>query len=338
MKYFSLLILVLFYLLGSSQQQIQYSILNNNCAARNSSLGGYPIGVIDEDPSLSIFLPSNLSKLSVNKLVINYNNHFADSDFGMINYNFLVKKNSVFSATIFYNNYGSFEYYDASGNSYGNSFKAADWVFQIGHSRKLYENFQIGLNFKLINSRLEVYNAIALASDISLTYFNDEKRIGGYFLLSNIGTSITNYSSFSNGKLPANSIISFNTKLKHAPVRFHLTYNHLNKWDISSIKTNSNSFSFNEFSKQFFNHIIIASEFLFSDNFNFRFGYDLLSRNELQPQSRPGTTGISWGIGLKIKDFKINYSNSKYHFAGISNNLTIIKSLRFFKPKDLSPQ
>ena len=74
------------------------------------------------------------------------------------------------------------------------------------------------------------------------------------------------------------------------------------------------------------------------DNFNFRFGYDLLSRNELQPQSRPGTTGISWGIGLKIKDFKINYSNSKYHFAGISNNLTIIKSLRFFKPKDLSPQ
>ena len=54
-----------------------------------------------------------------------------------------------------------------------------------------------------------------------------------------------------------------------------------------------------------------------------------LSRN-IQPQSRPGTTGISWGIGLKVKNLMINYSNSKYHFSGISNNLTVIKNLKTF--------
>ena len=63
-------------------------------------------------------------------------------------------------------------------------------------------------------------------------------------------------------------------------------------------------------------------------NFNIRFGYDIFSRKELQPQSRPGTTGLSWGVGFKVKKLKINYSNSKYHFAGTSNNITIIKQLK----------
>ena len=87
----------LFSVIYFSQQNPSYTILNNNCTARNSSLGGYPIGVIDSDPSLAIFLPSNLSKLNTDKLVINYNNHFADSDFGMINYNLSLKKKGNFS-------------------------------------------------------------------------------------------------------------------------------------------------------------------------------------------------------------------------------------------------
>ena len=83
----------------------------------------------------------------------------------------------------------------------------------------------------------------------------------------------------------------------------------------------------------FFNHIVIGTEFLFSKNFNVRLGYDFLSRNILQPESRPGTTGISWGVGFKVKSLMINYSNSKYHFAGTSNNITVIKQLKSFSNK-----
>ena len=328
----------LFSVIYFSQQNPSYTILNNNCTARNSSLGGYPIGVIDSDPSLAIFLPSNLSKLNTDKLVINYNNHFADSDFGMINYNLSLKKKGNFSATLIYNNYGKFEYYNSSGIPTGNTFTANDWIFQIGHSKKLHDFLQIGINFKIITSNLEQYSSVALASDISTTYHNKNKRIGGYLLFSNIGTSLTNYNSLSsqNNRLPFNSIFGINTELKHAPVRFLFTYNHLNKWKIiSNNHINSSDVNrINEFSNQLLNHFVVATELLFSENFNLRFGYDLLSRNELQPQSRPGTTGISWGLGLKVKSFKINYSNSKYHFSGISNNLTIIKSFKTTKPKD----
>ena len=95
-----LIILILSVSFCFSQQAVtSYSILNNNCTSRNSSLGGYPIGVFDsEDASIAIFLPSNLLSNHENQLVINYNNHFADSDFGMVNYNFKVKEKGVFSS------------------------------------------------------------------------------------------------------------------------------------------------------------------------------------------------------------------------------------------------
>ena len=329
----NIILLFSFNICFCQQMLSSYSILNNNCTARNSSLGGYPIGLFDSDPSLAIFLPSNLSILNKNQLVLNYNNHFADSDFGMINYNFQINKKGIFSTTLFYNNYGKFEYFDASGNSLGNSFSANDWILQIGHSKKLHDKLQIGLNLKFIASIYEQYSSYAVGSDLSLTYFDNQKQFGGYLLLSNVGTTLKNYNNLSNfnNKLPFNSVIGINSKLKHAPLRFHISYNHLHKWSFNneSNLNPSEAIDFNNIFNQFFNHFVFGTELLFSENFNVRLGYDLLSRNELQPTSRPGTTGLSWGVGFKVKDFKINYSNSKYHFSGVSNNLTIVKKLNF---------
>ncbi len=329
----NIILLFSFNICFCQQMLSSYSILNNNCTARNSSLGGYPIGLFDSDPSLAIFLPSNLSILNKNQLVLNYNNHFADSDFGMINYNFQINKKGIFSTTLFYNNYGKFEYFDASGNSLGNSFSANDWILQIGHSKKLHDKLQIGLNLKFIASIYEQYSSYAVGSDLSLTYFDNQKQFGGYLLLSNVGTTLKNYNNLSNfnNKLPFNSVIGINSKLKHAPLRFHISYNHLHKWSFNneSNLNPSKAIDFNTIFNQFFNHFVFGTELLFSENFNVRLGYDLLSRNELQPTSRPGTTGISWGVGFKVKGFKINYSNSKYHFSGVSNNLTIVKKLNF---------
>ena len=329
----NIILLFSFNICFCQQMLSSYSILNNNCTARNSSLGGYPIGLFDSDPSLAIFLPSNLSILNKNQLVLNYNNHFADSDFGVINYNFQINNKGIFSTTLFYNNYGKFEYFDASGNSLGNSFSANDWILQIGHSKKLHDKLQIGLNLKFIASIYEQYSSYAVGSDLSLTYFDNQKQFGGYLLLSNVGTTLKNYNNLSNfnNKLPFNSVIGINSKLKHAPLRFHISYNHLHKWSFNneSNLNPSEAIDFNTIFNQFFNHFVFGTELLFSENFNVRLGYDLLSRNELQPTSRPGTTGISWGVGFKVKGFKINYSNSKYHFSGVSNNLTIVKKLNF---------
>ena len=55
----------------------------------------------------------------------------------------------------------------------------------------------------------------------------------------------------------------------------------------------------------------------------FRFGYNFKNRYELKPKSRPGTSGMSWGVGFKVKRLKLNYAISKYHLSGSSNHITI---------------
>ena len=58
----------------------------------------------------------------------------------------------------------------------GNSFTASDWIFQLGHSKKLNDNIQIGVNLKFLGSVFEQYKSFAIGSDISLTYFEEKKQ------------------------------------------------------------------------------------------------------------------------------------------------------------------
>ena len=109
------------------------------------------IGVFDsKDASTAIFLPSNLLLSHDNSLVINYNNHFADSDFGMVNYNFkLREKGSCFflplcfiiTTEILVLLY-SIVYF------LGNSLLLIDISIRLNF-KKLNDIIQIGFNFKI---------------------------------------------------------------------------------------------------------------------------------------------------------------------------------------------
>ena len=316
--------------ISSQQPSNIFGVLNFNNSARSTALGGYVVAVTDGDASTAIQLPSNIEADNCGQLVLNYVNYFADSDYGSINYTFNSKKIGLLSASIIYCNYGTFNYSDPSGVFDGNNFSVNDLVAQIGHSKILTEKLNIGINLKLLSSFYEQYSSFGIGSDIGLTYFDKDSQFGCAILCQNIGRSVKDY-HLSNLKenLPFNIQFSLNKKLTHAPLRFHLIYHDVQEWQIglnNSLSASRNRIS--QFSYDFFNHIVLANEFLFSENFHFRFGYGFQNRRDLQPTSRPGTTGISWGVGFKVKNLKINYSNSKFHFAGTANNISIIKDLK----------
>ena len=300
-----------------------FSVLNYNNTARSAALGGYSIAVLDNDPTTSILLPSNIQKENSGHLVMNYVNYFADSDYGLLNYTYHFKNLGVFSASFIYCDYGTFEYADPSGFKSGNNFYVYDIMSQIGYSKKLLENLQVGFNLKFASSQYEQYNSLALASDISATYFDDKKQFGSSFLIQNIGRSLKSFQpTTTKESLPFNIQFAINKKLAHSPIRFHLILHDLQKWNINSDKSSNNSFSYH-----LTNHIVLASEFLLSENFNFRLGYNFKNRRDLQPLSRAGSTGFSWGVGFKVKKIRINYSLSKFHFSGTSNNFTLIRKI-----------
>ena len=48
-------------------------------------------------------------------------------------------------------------------------------------------------------------------------------------------------------------------------------------------------------------------------------GYNPKRRQELKVDSYLGMVGFSWGLGIKISHFKINYGRSTYHLHGSPN-------------------
>ena len=313
-----------FYVLGISQSNASYPILNFNTTARNSALGGINIGIFDHDPSTSLQLPSNLTPLQDGLLQMNYVNYFADSDIAILNYTFNQNKVGVLSTSLVYCNYGHFEYADPSGQFLDQTFSVNDIMFQLGHGRKLNDNLQIGINMKLAGSFYERYRSFALATDLSLTYFDKTKNFGSYFLVKNLGRQIMKfYPSQLNYKLPFSLELGVNKKLEYAPIRFHATYRNIDRWNLVIMSENN----FYSFRRTLFSHFIFGSELMFSENFHFRFGYNFLNRMELQPSARPGTSGLSWGVQLKIKKMMINFTNAKFHMSGTSNHFSIIRKI-----------
>jgi hypothetical protein len=303
-------------------------------SARLEALGGYAISLYDNDATLGVNNPSVLNVNHHGQFNLNYVNYFADSDYGYSSYAHYLKNIGTLSTSVMYANYGKFEYADASGQRNGSQFSANEILLQAGLGRPLDSNFSIGTNLKFGGSFLESYSAYAIAMDFAINYQNRAKEFGAGLIFQNLGLQLKSYQKNNREPLPFAINLGVSKKLGHAPFRFTFTYHDLQRWNLTyfdpltqqSIDPLTGSpiaIDYPSFLNQFFNHIVIGTEFLLSKNFHLRFGYDFKRRFEMTPISRPGTTGISWGIGFKVKKIKISYSNAKYHFAGTSNHITI---------------
>ena len=68
-----------------------------------------------------------------------------------------------------------------------------------------------------------------------------------------------------------------------------------------------------------------GTEILLSDNFQLRASYNHQRRQDLilRDGSKSGMTGFSFGFGLKIKKFSLDFARSIYSLAGATNHIGI---------------
>ncbi|NJK85179.1 MAG: PorV/PorQ family protein [Bacteroidales bacterium] len=142
-------------------------------------------------------------------------------------------KNGMFGAGIHYLNYGKFTAADETGKKTG-EFTASDYSLNLFYSRKIDSLLTIGITLKPIYSHLETYSSVALAADAGITYHNPEKLFTASFALRNIGRQITTY--YKNGEhepLPFDVSLGISQALRHAPFKFYIIADHLEKWDLT---------------------------------------------------------------------------------------------------------
>ncbi|MCB9187662.1 MAG: type IX secretion system protein PorQ [Flavobacteriales bacterium] len=322
-----------------------FQVLNFNNSARVEALGGYLLGVKDDDANLGQANPALLNPEMHGQVNLNYINYFADANFGYSSYTRHFANVGTFNASILYADYGRFEYADLDGTRNGGTFGARDLVLAIGYGRPISSKFSVGGQFKMIGSFLESYSAFGLALDLGASYIDTANNFGAGLLIKNAGMQLKSYTPANRESLPLNIAIGVSKKLTHAPFRFSLTYDNLQKWNLVYYDEN-NSTSIDQLTgeiieikppgvlKKFMYHITVGTELILGKNFHIRMGYDHMQRQTMKVGAKPGMAGFSIGLGLKVKSIYFSYGMAKYHIAGTSNQITISKRIGKEAPID----
>jgi len=313
-----------------------YAFLNLTNSARVASLGGKSVSITGDDLNMPFHNPSLLNPGMDRHMVLNYVGYFAGIKYGYASFARDFGNKGTFAAGMHYSNYGTFTAANETGIVTG-EFQAAEYALNLIYSRKIDSLLTVGINVKPVYSSLESYNSLGLAADLGITYFNPDRLFSAALVLKNLGTQIIKYyPGAERENLPFEIQAGFSQKLMHAPFRFSLTLQHLQKFDLSyesSVNSNStydplngeeiNKNKYEVFGDKLMRHAIIGMEFLPGENFYVNLGYNYQRRQELKVPVRVGMVGFSWGFGMKINKYRFSYGRSTYHLAGASNHFSL---------------
>lgn len=301
-----------------------YQFLNLVTSPRQAALGGKVLTIFDQDVNQAHFNPATINPEMDNHLAVNYGNYFGAITYGTAAYAYTYDRHvQTFHVGVNYVNYGKFEGYDEYGSATSN-FTGSEMALSFGYSYNIpFTNFYIGGNAKLISSTLESYNSYGAAADIGALFIDERNDVNWALVVRNIGTQITTYSGLQE-KLPLEVLLGVSQEVENVPIRWHLTLENLQQWNIAFSNPNRATNTINggvipekvSFFNNALRHVVIGAELFPKKGFNLRFGYNFRRGEELGIEDQRNFSGISLGFGLKMSNIKFNYSHSRYSLAG----------------------
>jgi len=300
-----------------------YQFLNLMTSPRQAALGGKTVTIYDDDVNQVNFNPATINPEMDNHLAINYGSYYGEVTYGTASYAYTYDRHlQTFQVGVNYVNYGSFDGYDENGQSTA-SFSGSEMALSAGYAYNIpFTSVYLGANAKLISSSLESYNSLGGAVDVGAIFIDEKNDVNWAVVVRNIGTQFTSYSEVRE-KLPLEIIAGVSQELEHVPLRWHLTLENLQQWNVAfsnpeRAETSIDGTSTNEkvsFINNALRHVIFGVELFPKKSFNLRLGYNFRRAEELKLLEQRTFSGISLGFGLKFNKLKFNYSYSRYTLA-----------------------
>ncbi len=345
-KLYILLFFLSSMMIGFAQQKDgTYNFLNMTSSARVAALGGtiLPISSWNTDIQAVTSNPSLINSAMNTSLSLSYVNYYNDINFGAIQFGKTFNKIGSFVASVQYDDYGDFYYSDETGIQDNTMFSVSDYVINIGWGRHLNKKLSIGANIKFAGLQYENNTSFAIATDFAVTYINKTNWVFS-LVARNFGSEISNNYQGWRNELPFNMLLGASKKLEHLPLTFIFVYNNLQKWDLTyddplDLENNYDPMTgtmkkknkLDAFADNFFRHMVVAGELNLGKNLVLRVGYNYGLRKNMISPTKKGAVGLSYGIGINVYKFTINYSRSEMHIHGSPNYITITTNLDSFK-------
>jgi hypothetical protein len=267
--------------------------------------------------------PAALNQTDPGSLGLSYWAYYAGAKMGSFTYNDSIGKVGQIGFGAKYLSYGEFQGFDASGIA-TNSFDAKDLVLQGTYGRTV-GPFSLGVQLKYIQSRIENYQASAIAIDFGGQFVHPENDLVFGWAIKNVGAVLGDYTPASETALPFDVSIGAAFKPQFMPFRFYVTARSLDDWELYSDENapTADLRSEDETFEKIFQHMVLGTELLLGEYFTFRLGYNYRLRRELKLTETSGGAGFSFGLGVKLKQFEMNFSRLTYHASGGNTYLTL---------------
>ena len=300
-----------------------YQFLNLISSPRQAALGGKVLTNYDYDVTQGLYNPATINIEMDNQLALNYTSYLGGIGYGTAAFaHTLDRRTQTFHGGITYINYGNFDGYDEVGNSTG-SFSGNEAALSLGYAFNIpWSDIYIGSNIKFITSKLEQYSSFGIAADIGAIYINEGINFNAAIVVRNIGAQLSTYAG-QRESLPLEVDFGMSQKLENMPLRWHLTMENIQTWNIAEsnparVITDLNGNQTEEeigFLKNAIRHLILGAELFPDKGFNIRIGYNFRRAEELRIVEQRNFSGLSFGIGIKMNKMRFSYSHARYSSA-----------------------
>lgn len=288
------------------------------------------MSLYDGDVTQFVHNPALLDTIQTGAVAFTYSPYFVDIHSLSSVYAGNFGKAGKLAIGVSYLDFGDFEGRMNNGDPDAD-FSANDLVFVVGKSHRI-SSFILGTNLKFAINDIAGYGSSMLLADIGGIYRapNADFTVGMVF--KNMGFLVSDYTGTNSGEVPFDVQISSTFKPRHMPFRFSLSAFNLNRDNLYFDSNEDELSSKNvEIANKIFRKINIGTELVLHESMQILFGYSHLLRQELKVGDVAYGAGISFGFSLRIKQFRLQYSHSKYHAAGGTNFFTLQTNINSFK-------
>ncbi|WP_019039162.1 type IX secretion system protein PorQ [Psychroflexus tropicus] len=304
-----------------------YQFLNLPVSPKISALGGKNVTSYSFDPANAMANPALINFEMHNQMSANYMNYFADVNYGTASYAYDVgRRTQIIQAGVTYVDYGSFDGFDESGNS-TSEFGGQEAALSFGYARRIGRtDFYAGANLKLVSSKLEQYSSFAGAIDLGVAYIYPEWDLIVTGLVRNAGTQFRAFNDVRES-MPFEVIFGISQKLKKAPIRWHITLENMQQWNIAFRNTarDEEDLSGNitpddpGFINNALRHTVLGAELFPDGGFSVQLGYNFRRGEELRIQDQRAFSGLTGGVSIRFNKVRFSYSYAQFNRAASSS-------------------
>jgi hypothetical protein len=243
--------------------------------------------------------PASLAGLKRRQAAATYVDYILDFQLGFAGISSPLKSGGMIGMGIGYANYGTFQWTDESGNSTGSS-TPGDVLFTAAYANGLSKTLRYGVSLRYIRSNIQNYTASAAAANAGIILLIPGQQMTCGLAVLNAGKGMNGFMDTIEN-VPTSLRAGVTKRLQHLPLMVSI--------DATKFLHESGS----AFDGVYW---VLGGEFTVSSRLLLRFGYNSRGGEERMGANSSRVTGIALGMGLLLRNLRIDYSRNSYGVLG----------------------